>query len=184
MPDNEPAKPLSITPETKIGALLETYPELESVLINLAPAFRKLKNPVLRRTVARVATLRSAAQMAGIEVGELVHALRRAAGIRHSNAARPIEIESARRPESEPIPAWVKDGNRRSVIDVDRLLAAGEHPLTEIRKQLRGIDPGEHILLTGEFKPQPLIDTFTSESIPVFSRRIADSRWETYVGRI
>jgi hypothetical protein len=58
--------PLPITPETKIAALLEAYPELEPVLIATAPAFNKLSNPVLRRTIARVTSLRRAAEVAGL----------------------------------------------------------------------------------------------------------------------
>ena len=44
-----------ISPKTKVGELLDAYPELESVLMEMSPAFEKLKNPILRRTVARVA---------------------------------------------------------------------------------------------------------------------------------
>jgi hypothetical protein len=44
-----------IGPETTVGALLEAYPELERVLMEMAPAFAKLRNPVVRRTVAKVA---------------------------------------------------------------------------------------------------------------------------------
>ncbi|MFH1755446.1 MAG: DUF1858 domain-containing protein, partial [Candidatus Latescibacterota bacterium] len=55
----------SITPDMKVSALLEAYPELEDVLIGIAPAFKKLRNPVLRRTVAKLTSLRQAAQVGG-----------------------------------------------------------------------------------------------------------------------
>lgn len=45
-----------ITPKTRVGELLEKYPELEETLMELAPAFQKLKNPVIRRTIGKVAT--------------------------------------------------------------------------------------------------------------------------------
>lgn len=45
-------KNLEITPSTKVAELLAAYPELEAVLIGMAPPFKKLKNPVLRRSVA------------------------------------------------------------------------------------------------------------------------------------
>lgn len=48
---------LIITPKTKVLELIETYPELEDILIEYAPAFKKLKNPLLRKTVAKIATL-------------------------------------------------------------------------------------------------------------------------------
>ena len=43
---------LAICPDTKVGALLEAYTALEPALIAIAPAFEKLRNPMLRRTVA------------------------------------------------------------------------------------------------------------------------------------
>lgn len=43
----------AITPETRVGELLDAYPQLEEALIRMAPAFAKPKNPLLRRTVAR-----------------------------------------------------------------------------------------------------------------------------------
>ena len=63
----EPAR-CPITPATKVAELLESWPELEEALVAQAPAFRRLKNPVLRRTVARVATLEQAAGVGGIAV--------------------------------------------------------------------------------------------------------------------
>lgn len=49
---------IEITPSTTVYAILDSYPELEEVLIGMAPAFKKLKNPILRNTVAKVATLK------------------------------------------------------------------------------------------------------------------------------
>ena len=67
---------LMITPETRVGALLDAHPELEVTLIGIAPTFKALKNPVLRRTVAKVATLEQAARIADLTaffmLGELV----------------------------------------------------------------------------------------------------------------
>lgn len=42
---------MEITPLTKVGALLETHPELAEALIERVPAFAKLRNPILRATV-------------------------------------------------------------------------------------------------------------------------------------
>ena len=51
---------LIITPKTKVLQLIEAYPHLEDVLIEYVPAFKKLKNPILRNTVAKIATLQQA----------------------------------------------------------------------------------------------------------------------------
>ena len=67
---------LIITPKTRVGELLDTYPELEPVLMELSPAFKKLQNPVLRKTVAKVATLQQAASLGNIPVTEVINTLR------------------------------------------------------------------------------------------------------------
>ena len=54
---------IDITPQTKVGELLTAYPELEDLLIEIAPAFKKLRKPVLRRTVAKVTSLAQAARV-------------------------------------------------------------------------------------------------------------------------
>jgi hypothetical protein len=72
-------KPL-ITPQTKVGDLLKDFPELEETLVKIAPAFKKLRSPMLRRTVARVTNLAQAARVGGVPVDELIQKLRRAVG--------------------------------------------------------------------------------------------------------
>lgn len=69
-----------ISPKTKVGELLDTFPELESVLMEMSPAFEKLKNPLLRKTVARVATLQQIAVVGGLNVDSIVNRLRSAVG--------------------------------------------------------------------------------------------------------
>ena len=61
-----------IGPETKVGELLRRHPELEETLIRLSPEFQRLKNPVLRATVAKVATLRQVAQVGGLDPEALI----------------------------------------------------------------------------------------------------------------
>jgi hypothetical protein len=54
-----------ITPDAKVGAILERYPQVEEALIALA-GVRRLRNPVLLKTVAWVAILRQTAQAGGV----------------------------------------------------------------------------------------------------------------------
>lgn len=71
----------NITPDSRVGDLLERWPHLEAVLIDLSPRYRALKNPVLRRTVAKVATLRQVAAVGGVPLATLIERLREAAGL-------------------------------------------------------------------------------------------------------
>ena len=71
---------LVITPKTKVFDLLEAYPQLEEVLIDFAPPFKKLRNPVLRRTVGKIATLQQAASVGQVPVEDLINRLRKEVG--------------------------------------------------------------------------------------------------------
>ncbi len=69
---------LEITPQTKIDDLLREHPFLMDVLIAQSPVFRNLRNPFLRKTMGKVATLEMAAGVAGLPVDSLVETLRQA----------------------------------------------------------------------------------------------------------
>jgi DUF438 domain-containing protein/uncharacterized protein (DUF2249 family) len=61
-----------ITKETVIGDLVKKYPFIKEFLFNLSPKFSKLKNPVLFKTMASIATLEMISQRGGFEVQELI----------------------------------------------------------------------------------------------------------------
>ncbi|MCE5272971.1 DUF1858 domain-containing protein [bacterium] len=83
---------IPITPQTKVAELLDAYPGLEAKLLSAVPAFEKLNNPVLRKTIARMATLENAANMAGLPVDKLIAALRKHVGQTETpETARPEE---------------------------------------------------------------------------------------------
>lgn len=61
--------------------VLKAHPQLEERIIAVAPPFKNLRNPILRRTVAQLATIEQVAQIGGMDAAELVRILRRAAGL-------------------------------------------------------------------------------------------------------
>lgn len=72
---------IDITPATKVAELLDCYPELEEIMLSFSGAFAKLKNPVLRKTVAKITPLQQAAKVADIDVVYMVNELRKAIGL-------------------------------------------------------------------------------------------------------
>src|SRR5512138_2338044 len=93
----------TITPDSKLGELLERWPELEGVLVDLSPHFRALRNPVLRRTVARIATLRQVSSVSGVALGVLVARLRAGAGL------PPADLEEEAAGAAPERPAWADE---------------------------------------------------------------------------
>lgn len=166
-----------ITPATRVAELLESWPELEEVLVAQAPAFRRLRNPVLRRTVARVATLEQAAGVGGVPVRELVAALRRAAGL-EEDAASSTSGESA-----APVgpPEWLDPARVVAAIDADALLDAGEVPLVRVNERAFALGPGELLRVASTFRPAPLVDALAKQGFRVFVRENTPGRFDTFV---
>ena len=165
-----------ITPETKVGDLLEAYPALEETLVSMAPAFSKLKNPILRRTVARVATLAQAARVGGVEVRTLVGTLRQAAGL----SAEPTAAEAAASGEVlDAPPGWFDEARIAARLDADEILAKGDHPLGAVQGAAAGLPRGGQILLTSSFLPAPLVDAMRGRGFETASWRARDGRIAT-----
>lgn len=154
---------LIITPETKVGDLLAHYPDLEGVLVELSPAYQALKNPVLRRTVARVATLRQVARVGGVPLGTLIRRLRTAAG-------QPDEIPVSDAGEAGIRPAWTSTDPWRTW-DARPTIEAGGHPMEQVMKDLAALPPERVYVLITPFVPAPLMDLaankgFESHAVP------------------
>lgn len=159
---------LPINPTTRVGEVLDAYPELEAVLLELSPRYRALANPLLRRTVAKVATLEQAARVGGVPVPELVHALRRAAG-------QEGEEVTATSVSEGPAPEWAAGASPVARIDAEAELAAGRTPVAEAQRRLAEMAPGEVLELAAPFEPAPLIDALRAKGHEVHVERYGET---------
>jgi len=66
---------MEINATTKINDLLKEYPFLEDFLVRLSPKFKGLKNPIMRKTIGKVATLRKIAGIGGLDLDDLLATL-------------------------------------------------------------------------------------------------------------
>jgi hypothetical protein len=179
--------PLPITPETRVGELLGAYPALEEVLVGIAPAFARLRNPILRRTVAKVATLDQAARIGGIETRELVRRLRQAAGLDVEDASPATPVPAVTAPAAG-LAGAASPADRpgepaiAAVIDADALLNRGEHPLGAVRRALASLGPAEAVCIDSSFVPAPLLDALRAEGYDVSTAPRA-GRHRTYIRR-
>lgn len=172
-----------ITPNLRVGQLLDAYPDLERVLVDLAPPFRKLRHPVLRRTVAQVTTLRRAAQVAGVELPTLIQTLRRAAGQPVEGPGAPAESAEAVESPDGPLPEWVNQAEIVLTLDADEMLETGAHPLTRVQQVLRNTTPHQAVCIEGSFRPAPLIDLMQQNGCEVHVRQESPDRFRTWIRR-
>lgn len=61
-----------ITRETVIGDLVKDYPYIKDFLVNLSPKFEKLKNPVVFKTMSKMATLDMISKRGNFKTDELI----------------------------------------------------------------------------------------------------------------
>jgi hypothetical protein len=164
-----------------VAELLESWPELEPVLIAQAPAFRRLKNPVLRRTVARVATLEQAAGVGGVPVRELVAVLRRAAGM--EGDLWTTQSPGGHGGGASAAPPWLDPVRVVETLDADALLDAGEVPLARVSARARTLPPGGLLRVESGFRPVPLVEALGRQGYRCFVRETVPNRFETFIGR-
>jgi len=162
-----------ITPDTKVAALLDAYPGIEEKLIALVPAFAKLRNPILRKTVAKVATLEQAAKVGGIPLRDLMRHLSEATG-EGSTAAEERHTGDAN---------WVDTVRVVEEIDAETMLETGVHPIGRVRQAVAGLADGEAICLKSSFRPEPLLETMRRGGLRVYCEETAPGRHASYFAR-
>lgn len=100
---------LPVRPDQKISTILKEHPELLDVLAVQSRAFSRLKNPVMRRTFARMVTVSQAAGVAGIPLADLLHTLNGAVGV----ALDPADLSIALGTTGAAATASVETGSGR-----------------------------------------------------------------------
>lgn len=154
---------MDITPKTRLLELLNAFPEIEPKIMTLAPPFKNLKNPVLRKTVGKLATLEKVATIGGLDVSDFMNEIRREIGLDIDE----VETESADISVPEDAPEWIK-GNPVHVVDGTAMLDAGEHPLNHMNKLMSDLNQGAYILLRTNFHPLPMHDAMKQQNHLVY----------------
>jgi len=144
-----------IAPKTKVAELVDAYPQLEQVLIGYVPAFEKLRNPVLRKTVARITTLQQAAVIGGVNVEDLINHLRKEVGQDHFFGAAAAAYTTEQ-------PDWFSETRVVAELDARGMLAEGEQPVNQVIAELQALGRGEIYQLVAPFMPAPLVDKASS----------------------
>ena len=154
---------IDITPDTKVADLLKNYPELEGTVLQFSPAFAALKNPVLRKTVAKVTSLQQAAKVGNINVVDMVDALRKEAGMSGLGENFCPDSEEGHITVSQEAPTTPVT----FTLDVRPIIDAGDHPKDIVLTQAEKLSPGECMELISPFPPVPLINLLQKKGFKV-----------------
>jgi TusA-related sulfurtransferase len=162
--------------DTKIADLLNNYNGMKDILISINPKFKKLNNPILRRTVAKVANIKQAAVVGGMKPIELLNKIRIEVG------QEPIVLEDNQNVQVDSdIPKEIKNKSPKIIIDANKLLEQEKNPLAEANKSIKKLQKNDILLIVSDFKPEPLIDEFIKKGLQVYSVQINDKVFNTYI---
>ena len=181
-PGSQKPQPTDITPDTRVGVLLEKFPQLEDALLEMSPTFAKLKNPLLRKTVAKVANLRQVAQIGNIPVAELINKLRQEAGIRMDLDADVTEAADEDAAVSSA-PGWVQTYKLHKSLDARPIIESGGRPLETVMADLEQLQGGEKYELIAGFVPAPLIDLARQKGFEIWTNQESPEMVRTYFCR-
>jgi uncharacterized protein (DUF2249 family) len=164
----------------KISEVLKRYPELLDVLVDLTPAFGKLRNPVLRRVQTRLVTVQQAAGIAGLDPGQLVRTLNQAVGITPPDEQGGDDSATT---ESRERPTWLDAAPVVRELDVRAMLEKGQEPFRLITGAAREVQEGEVLRLVANFEPLPLYDALAKQGFSHWAESLDAPDWQVYFHR-
>ncbi len=165
---------VDINPSTKVEELLSAYPELEDELIAMAPAFKKLKNPLVRRAVAKAATVKHIASVANIPLNDLIDKLRTATGQPPAGDSYLDEDYFTAKPD------WFSSDKIKISIDESKIEDKETWTLTLLLREAKKVEKGEIIDLVTTFLPAVGIDRMRSIGYSVWPTKLEDGVFKTY----
>lgn len=160
-----------ISPDTKIAALLKAEPRALDAIVSLAPAFEKLRNPVLRKVMASVTTIAMAAKIGGCEVADFYRVLRPLGFIAENDKpqeAKPTEVPDSFSPEN-------LNQEDIEILDVRPVIASGEDPLQLILSHTQKLPVGHALRVINSFEPVPLLKLLQKKGFDTHSEQVADN---------
>lgn len=144
------------------------------MLIEMAPPFKKLKNPFLRHSVAKIATIKHISSVANIPLNTLVNKLRTAVGQEISNDSYNDENYFFEQPD------WFDPEKITLSIDEDKIENKNRMTLVTILLEAKNVEKGEIIELITTFLPAPGIDTLKAKGYFAWSRKLENGIIKSY----
>jgi uncharacterized protein (DUF2249 family) len=171
-----------IRADDRVEAVLKRDPALLEVFVGVSPAFAMLRNPVARKTMARLVTIEQAARVAGIDASVLLERLNAAfAGEAPAEAPPPPKAPAP----TEVAPAGLLDtpANQLVELDVREDLRAGREPFRQILQASMALQPGQVLRLRAIFEPAPLYAVLGKQGLSHYTECLAADDWRVWFYR-
>lgn len=168
----------------RVAAVLALDVGLIEVFVQASPAFEKLRNAAMRKTMARLVTVEQAARIAGVDAALLVEHLNRALDRSEPQGAALTSDHRAELPR-ESVPAALLATPPEQLVDVDvrEDLRAGREPFRRIMDAGRQLPEGGVLRVRAIFEPAPLYAVLGKQGFAHFTEALAPDDWRVWFYR-
>lgn len=171
---------MKITPQTKIIDIINQHPKLIDILASYNSHFELLKNPIMRRTFAKLATVKHASKVAGVSLRELIKLLNSAIGEQISEEEI-TDDKSVSVSEDIPIKDIVEQNQIKTFkLDVRDIMRNGDEPFNIIMQTVKKIKNGEALLLETIFEPAPLYEVMKKKGFQYQTEIISEDHYRVW----
>jgi uncharacterized protein (DUF2249 family)/TusA-related sulfurtransferase len=170
-----------ISPGDRVSDVLARDETLVDVFAAASPAFERLRNPVMRKLMARLVTVEQAARVASVDPEALVARLNQALAGGAVSAPEPAMKSRA----TSPRPAWLENPGARPVVELDVRddLRAGREPFHAVMRAVRSLPADGIFALRAIFEPVPLYKVLAAMGFAHHTEVLADDDYRVWFHR-
>ncbi|HRU38809.1 MAG TPA: DUF1858 domain-containing protein [Candidatus Goldiibacteriota bacterium] len=178
-----------ITEDDTVYDVITRHPELKEVLVRISPKYKRMYNPVIFNTVAKVTPLKKAAAVGNIYLKELLYQLNEAIGkggefLAYFKSRIPKMQEDFLKKQFAPSggksgekPSWMGKAVDFSEFDAR---AIDEEPFSHIMKKAGSVKKGSGFVLVQKFEPAPIIAYLGTQGFEHWVEKISEDEVRVY----
>ncbi len=165
---------MKIDANTKISKILKVKPESIQVIAQINSNFKKLENPILRRSLATRVSVKDAAKIGKVDINEFLKAL--------EQIGFDVSYYDDKKTDDKNLNLLPPDFSNREIItlDVRPIIADGKDPFGYITKVAKKIKPEQILLIINDFEPIPLIDFLIGKNFIHWMKQDEEGNYLTY----
>jgi len=168
----------------RVSEVLSRDTSLVEVFVRAAPQLAKLRNPAMRRVMARLVTIEQVARMAGVSCDTLLNDLNASLGIAPAASPMASAPPSDERTAGPTVGSAARPtGATEVTLDVRNDLRAGREPFSTIMAAIAKLPTDDVLHLRTIFEPLPLYAVLEKRGFAHETQAHADDDWSVWFWR-
>ena len=170
---------MTINEHTKIAALLKHHPDALEKIVSIAPDFKKLRNPILRKLMAGRTSIAMASKIGKCTPEDFYKVLQPLGFTIEYKSSTSVKTSNNLKKE---LPNFIVEIPQEHIVilDVREMLASGTDPLKRIQNKVKEMKQGEVLKIVNTFEPTPLIKLLEKQGFTAYVEEINNDIINTY----